>query len=220
MPDGTVLRTGWAVLLAVLLVCGCATGRQNVQLGAAAAVALGAQSPSNELEQIYYLGIFDPEDQVPQMMYRVTIRAQASAFNQMRYGSGWVPSWVVDSLNSSINAGLDTANEGVDYLKGVPGDTRAQLEVGRRLVMFGPDGFREAPKDQRLVIVMGASPEKFFQGVDDALGAVAGQQLELDLVPVQKDVLQTMVDHGDWQLVRSRIAAKESASATATEGEE
>ena len=39
--------------------------------------------------------------------------------------------------------------------------------------MFGPEGFREAPKDHRLVIVMGASPEAFFGAIDRALGIVA-----------------------------------------------
>jgi hypothetical protein len=39
--------------------------------------------------------------------------------------------------------------------------------------MFGPEGFREAPRDHRLVIVMGSSPQKFFSAVDSALGLVA-----------------------------------------------
>ena len=47
---------------------------------------------------------------------------------------------------------------------------------GRRLMMFGPEGFREAPRNHRLVVVMGSSPEKFFSAVDEALG-------HLDRVP-------------------------------------
>lgn len=40
-------------------------------------------------------------------------------------------------------------------------------------MMFGPEGFREAPPSHRLVIAMGSSPEKFFNAVDQALGNVA-----------------------------------------------
>jgi hypothetical protein len=47
------------------------------------------------------------------------------------------------------------------------------LLTGRRLIMFGPEGFREAPKNHRLVVVMGSNPDKFFSAVDEALGEVA-----------------------------------------------
>jgi hypothetical protein len=39
--------------------------------------------------------------------------------------------------------------------------------------MFGPEGFREAPRDHRLVVVMGSDPSVFFSAVDEALGSVA-----------------------------------------------
>ena len=48
----------------------------------------------------------------------------------------------------------------------LPGD-------GRRLMQFGPEGFRSAPKDHRLVILMGASPETVEQAFASALGSVA-----------------------------------------------
>jgi len=41
--------------------------------------------------------------------------------------------------------------------------------------MFGPEGFRESPADHRLVVVMGSSPQAFFQAIDQTLGAVAEQ---------------------------------------------
>ncbi len=41
------------------------------------------------------------------------------------------------------------------------------------MILFGPEGFREAPVDHRLVVVMGSSPEKFFSMVDQTLGIVA-----------------------------------------------
>ena len=39
--------------------------------------------------------------------------------------------------------------------------------------MFGPEGFRKAPKDHRLVVVMGADPSAFFEAVDQTLGVIA-----------------------------------------------
>jgi len=43
------------------------------------------------------------------------------------------------------------------------------LQAGRRLVLFGPEGFREAPRDQRLVIIMGTDPSKYFAAVNKVL---------------------------------------------------
>jgi hypothetical protein len=40
-------------------------------------------------------------------------------------------------------------------------------------MMFGPEGFREAPANHRLVLVMGSSPEKYFEAVDTVLGTVS-----------------------------------------------
>jgi hypothetical protein len=44
------------------------------------------------------------------------------------------------------------------------------------LMVFGPEGFREAPKDHRLVIVMGTSPENFFNAIDSSLGVISQAQ--------------------------------------------
>ena len=52
-------------------------------------------------------------------------------------------------------------------------EKQQRMLTGRRLVMFGPEGFREAPKDHRLVVVMGSNPDAFFSAVDEALGVVA-----------------------------------------------
>lgn len=193
--------------LAILPLFGCETARQTNLLAASAAAGYLAQSPSNELEQVYYLGIFDPDEQVPQMMYRVTIRAQASSLNWIKYGSGWVPSWAVDSLGSRIEGGLKLGDDSINYSKGKEDDANAQLQVGRRLVMFGPDGFREAPKDHRLVIVMGASPENFFKGVDDAIGSVAGAQLGAMTGPIREDVMAAALAHKQRQLDLATFSA-------------
>lgn len=127
-------------------------------------------SPSSHLEQVYYLGVFDPQEQLPSTIYRVRVRGQGSALNFTRYASGWVRADLIDSLSTVAKFKTKDLDSGVEV-------TAAQSETnalaGRRLVLFGPEGFREAPKDHRLVVVMGSSPEKFFSAVDQALGNVA-----------------------------------------------
>lgn len=157
----------------VLLLClgsaGCSTiAARNVAV--ATGLAAGTYIPGANLEQIYYLGVFDPQEQLPPSIYRVRVRGQASFFNNVRYASGWVPSALIDALGSSARFDSNSSNKGPIITKATEEETKL---TGRRLVMFGPEGFREAPKDSRLVIAMGSSPEKFFNAVDQALGVVA-----------------------------------------------
>jgi hypothetical protein len=158
--------------------------------GVIGVTAVAARSPAQEIEQVYYLGMFDPHEQVPSAVYRVTVRGQASAFSNTRFASGWVPAKLVDSLNSQVGfreggnpaAGTPVSTETVSTA--APGDTGSDLyqnvnnmnSPSRRLVMFGPEGFRESPRDHRLVIVMGANPDAFFQAIDQALGTLATVQ--------------------------------------------
>ena len=99
------------------------------------------------------------------------MRGQASALNTTRYASGWVRAELLDSLSTVAKFQGKELDSGVQ-VSAADAQTSA-LVTGRRLVMFGPEGFREAPKDHRLVIVMGSSPEKFFAAIDQALGNVA-----------------------------------------------
>jgi hypothetical protein len=166
-------KTYGIVLLMCVAACaliGCETVEGNVGLGAAGVTLLGARTPANEIEQIYYLGVFDPQEQVPPTVYRVRVHGQASALSGMKFASGWVQASVIDSLGTHIEFNKDSDQVEID--KGDEKDL-ASLQTGRRLMLFGPEGFREAPKDHRLVIVMGASPEKFFQAMDTSLGVVS-----------------------------------------------
>ncbi|RDH86510.1 MAG: hypothetical protein DIZ77_04145 [endosymbiont of Seepiophila jonesi] len=52
-------------------------------------------------------------------------------------------------------------------------ETFSSFETGRRLMLFGPEGFREAPANHRLVIAMGSSPEVFFNAMNESLGVLA-----------------------------------------------
>ena len=105
------------------------------------------------------------------------MRGQASAISGVDFQSGWVPAAFVDSLGSSIQ--FQSATTGSD--PGLPkfsevvqkSDEKDGIKVGRRLVLFGPEGFRYAPKNHRLTILMGSDASKFFQAVDTALGEVA-----------------------------------------------
>ena len=193
------LRLISACALAGLALCsGCShvvSGAAERNLVATTALSAATYLPTTALEQIYYLGVFDPQEQLPPTLYRVRVKGQSSFINWTRYASGWVPAAVIDSLSTSAkfeNNKDVSVNEVNDSLK--------TALTGRRLVLFGPEGFREAPKDYRLVIVMGSSPDKFFQAVDEALGSVAsvtqgnsGPILEQGLL---RELLRVQTEHG------------------------
>jgi len=152
---------------ALLLSTGCSTNPETMALQLAGVTAAGGRTPGQELQQIYYLGVFDPLEQVPPQVYRVRVRGQASILSRMDFGSGWVPARVIDSLggSASFDDGQISISKAEDSLL-------SEITTGRRLIQFGPEGFREAPKDHRLVIVMGSSPEQFFSAIDQSLTAV------------------------------------------------
>ena len=185
-------------LLILCLCCSACGGLSHVaqrNIAGGEATLAGTFVPTTALEQIYYLGVFDPQEQLPPTIYRVRVKGQSSFFNSTRYASGWVPAAAIDSLGST--ARFEKNSDGV---KITPAEESMQTKLtGRRLVLFGPEGFREAPKDHRLVITMGSSPEKFFQAVDEALGIVAavtqghsGPALEQDLF---KELLRVKTEH-------------------------
>lgn len=161
-----------AVTMAVSLAqTACETTEQNVALGVAAVTAYLGQAPTTEVAQTYYLGVFDPQDQVPPAVYRVRVRGQASALSTTNFASGWVRAELVDSLGTTLSA-PPKAGEAAAIKRN--DELLAKIQTARRLMMFGPEGFREAPANHRLVIVAGSSPEKFFEAVDSVLGSVAG----------------------------------------------
>ena len=165
-----------AAIAVVALLNGCSTPRATnasiATAGIAGTVLLG-HTPTTNILQTYYLGVFDPREQLPPTIYRVRIQGQGSALSATKFASGWVRADLIDSLsgraeleNNEVKLGEDPSNK-VRLV-----DDKSALN--RRLVMFGPEGFREAPKNHRLVVVMGSSPETFFSAVDQALGVVAG----------------------------------------------
>lgn len=178
MYSKSIVHACWLLLpMAVSLTTGCNSVPQNVALGAVIGTGVGAIIPAHDIEQIYYLGSFDPQEQVPPTLYRVRVRGQASIISWMRFGSGWVPAELIDSLGSSVE--INKADGKIVMTKAEAGQL-SKLTIGRRLMQFGPEGFREVPKDHRLVILMGADPEAFFNAMDKALGSVNQAQLDQD----------------------------------------
>lgn len=176
--------------LGCLILSGCSTTEGNIALGVGAATVLGGNSPNCEIEQIYYLGVFDPQEQVPPTVYRVRVHGQASFISFTRFASGWVRADLIDSLGSGVEFNKGTGRISITK---ADSDSLAKLQTGRRLVLFGPEGFREAPKDHRLVIVMGSSPEKFFQAVDESLGVISQAQAEQQSAALDRDLFEALV---------------------------
>ena len=163
------LAAGLSIALGAALFQGCTTTEQTVALGSGIATVVGAQAPTNEIQQTYYFGVFDPQDQLPPQMYRIRVHGQASFISFMQFASGWVPAPLIDSLGTSASfndAGRVTISQEDDA-------HISDLSEGRRLVLFGPQGFREAPKEHRLVIVMGSNPEAFFSAIDETVGKIS-----------------------------------------------
>ena len=173
MPNTTpLLHKSITLLVASLCLAfaiftsGCATPAQTAGL-AAGVTALGGQAPTHELQQTYYLGIFDPQEQLPPAFYRVTVHGQSSVLSFMRFASGWVPADAVDSLASRVEMDLETGK--ITLHRETDDKLAAALSAGRRQILFGPEGFRESPRDHRLVIVMGSSAEKYFDQLSGTL---------------------------------------------------
>lgn len=203
------LNVAWFLLLLMAsLTTGCNSIPQNVALGAVIGTGVGSIIPGHDIEQVYYLGSFDPQEQVPPALYRVRVRGQASIISWMRFGSGWVPAELIDSLGSSVEI---NKKDGKIVMTKAGADEISKLTIGRRLMQFGPEGFREVPKDHRLVIMMGANPEDFFKAMDDALGAVSQAKLDQDSQALNGLLFEAITKvRAEKQLVEAQLdSAKE-----------
>jgi hypothetical protein len=193
-----------AVSVLLLLCHGCNTTEDTIA-ASIGGTALAAHSPNNEIEQIYYLGVFDPQEQVPSTVYRVRVHGQASAISFMRFASGWVPADVIDSLGTTIH--FEKAGDAPKIEDNE--NAGNALSMGRKFVLFGPEGFRQAPKDHRLVIVMGSSPEKFFKAIDTSLGMVSEAQMQQHNTMLRQEMFEALL-----QLSNERRRLEELAEDT------
>lgn len=222
------------ILVTIFALCwglsACGSLEANVAAGVVGSTLYGGQSPTHEIEQIYYLGTFDPQEQLPPTIYRVRVHGQASAISGTKFASGWVPARVIDSLNTHV--GFDVNDPASRAPTITEGEARlmSELETGRRLVQFGPEGFRPAPADHRLVIVMGASPQAFFQAIDQSLGQLgqfraqkADEALKSEVLEAllalkgHQDRLDDLDDDVEVFLLQSAVTAGAGAQAKAEE---
>ena len=210
---GSFRGRGQVVLALALasLVSGCSM-LEGLLAGAGISTVVGARSPSHEIEQVYYLGVFDPDDQVPPSLYRLTVRGQASFISAVQFASGWVPAHLVDSLETRIQF-----KEKSTELEFTTGDAsrQAKLTPGRRLMLFGPEGFREAPANHRLVIVMGSNADTYFESIEKVLGAVAAAKRVQALSPEERqgDVIKRLLKLSEEQGQIQRLKADFDAAA-------
>lgn len=206
-PSGQFCIKAMVLAAAIPLLGACSTTELAVS-GTAATIYAG-RSPAAEIEQTYYLGIFDPQEQLPPEVYRVRIHGQASMLSQTKFASGWVPAEVVDSLGGQVGfAQRTTASGESDGLGDLEikksKEFMSSLSSGRRQILFGPEGFLEAPRDHRLVVLMGSSPDKFFRAVDETLGSISAADDALRQNELRKKVMEAL-----FLLGRERLKLQE-----------
>ncbi|MEZ5650925.1 MAG: hypothetical protein R3E87_10300 [Burkholderiaceae bacterium] len=148
-------------------------------------VGAGSITPSTVLETTYYLGVYDQRDQLPPTLYRIRVRGQSSVFNNVSFASGWLPATVVDSITGTVKGNPDDATTPIEAKEN---GTQVDLATGRGLMLFGPEGFREAPRAHRLVIYMGSSPAQVEAAFAEALGTVATLRQGQGQVTLDADV--------------------------------
>jgi hypothetical protein len=184
-------RTRRAMAAAIAGFVGFAAGgctlTDKITGGVVGGTLLLAGTPAQDMEQTHYLGVFDPQDQLPPAIYRVRLRGQASLISSAKIQSGWVPAGIADSLSTNLSAFGESSTAGA-----LPD----QLKVGRRLVAFGPDGFREAPANHRFVVVAGSTPEAFFQAASQVLGDVANARDGAATRVLRTEILEALVALG------------------------
>lgn len=182
-----------------LLTCflfSCASGEKNTQLAIGTSLlTAGTKFPSAEVYQVYYLGVYDPINQIPPTFYRITVRGQASFFSDMKFASGWLPAEAIDSLTQGVTFKQETQSPYAEISNG--GEKITSLR--RKFVLMGPEGVRENPDNHRLAIIMGASPKNFLAAVDSAMGEI----LQVNQIE-QNSELRTKLTQALMQLAKNR----------------
>lgn len=200
-----------SLLLPILIFCSCGNTEKNV----IAATLVGGQAPANEIQQIYYLGVFDPQEQVQPTIYRVRVHGQASAISTKRFASGWVPANLVDSLSTGMTFNGDN---GSIEITGQESSALSSLSDGRKLMLFGPEGFREAPSEHRLVIMMGSNPEAFFGAINKSINTINQQIVSQRSAGLEQMLLTALLNIRDEK--NDLEALKRSLSVESAQGAE
>jgi len=181
-PRQTQLMLRLFCLCFIIFMTSCANRYQNGGL-----LGVAGMMPINEIEQTYYLGVFDPKEQIPPQIYRIRVHGQSS-LGGGQFASGWVPAEVIDTLN--LSSGTNDSNN--PHLLGNKGS--GNFLRGRNLIAFGPEGFREVPENHRLVMVMGNNANEFFDAVSTALGKVTDIKIKAKAITLNNEVFLALTD--------------------------
>lgn len=181
------------LLLATVLLPLSGCGSLSTTAKVVTAGTVGSLTPGSDLEQTYYLGSFDPRSQLPPAIFRIRVRGQSSVLSSVRFGSSWVPAEVVDSLAGEIDPGFGRSNVKITNDPNYRSPFRAE---DRKLVLFGPEGFRQAPKNHRLVVIMGSNPDAVEQAFSSALGTVAAVKFGESGSALERQSLKLLLELG------------------------
>ncbi|MEZ7206314.1 hypothetical protein [Pseudoalteromonas sp. DY56-GL79] len=184
------VRTKLSALFLFTALGGCGLTPQEAGVVGAIAGASGSylstHTVTGEVYQVYYLGVFDPINQISPTFYRITVRGQSNLLSDMKFASGWVPAQAIDTLTSKVemtNQGLNTDAKG-----------GAQVTSARRkFVLMGPEGVREGPENHRLVIVMGSTPHNFFSAIDSAMGELLSFEQTKASDPINRRLMDELL---------------------------
>jgi hypothetical protein len=113
----------------------------------------------------------------------------------MRFASGWAPANLVDSLNTNLSFN----EQGMVPCSDEEEASLSKIKTGRRLILFGPEGYREAPRNHRLVLVMSSSPQSYFSALGETLGTIADVQVKQLDSKLHREVLDSLKEVRDEQ---------------------
>lgn len=136
---------------------------------------------SQDFQQTYYLGVYDPNEDVTQQLYRVKVSGDTPWYSTVKYASGWAPAETIDALTGAVEQRRDGIRIGAQ-------GPEVRLPPGRSLVLYGPEGFRIVPQDHRLVLVMSSDPSEFFKQVQ----LIAGAKVEADISGEREMLLELL----------------------------
>ena len=116
-------------------------------------------SCSTSVETQHYIGVFDPQQQAIQELYRVRINGTAPVYSDVKYASGWVPAEYADLLTRRIRHDQSGSIE-------ITGSGNVSpVRATRQFFEVGPLGIASEPENDRFVIVMGSNPDYFFKKI-------------------------------------------------------
>lgn len=122
-----------------------------------------ASCSATEVETTHYLGVFDPQQQVTQELYKLEIKGCANFASNADFASGWIPAGVADLVSEGIESKRTEGGAVVGHRTAEGDVPEAVVKPSRQFFEIGPLAVSKAPQDHRFVVVMGSDPDFFFQ---------------------------------------------------------